>query len=407
MPLKDRDRSTPRRLVRLGIIRLGHKETKTYQGGKTVEYPVQDDHFVLTDAPEIAEVYGPAPRELDVVLPFGDIARNFDAWYQVWAGGVLCCKGDGELVDYASPFTVDAVQGRNGKTHTRVHRADGDTLVSGGVATRAFTWDGQSFKEGDHVPCPGAAKGLYPHCAICQKSAILKVMMADPKLIRLGYYQLATGSGRNYDTINGMLEWVHGEIGSVNAVRYHLSMVEEATTFPDTDGVRKPTRRWFLHIEPFREDLAAIYEKRRRVALAMPASVAALTAGDDDEAIVDPDTGEIIVDEDAPPPFAEVQSDTDEGYAEDDAAPETNAPPEPEAEPEAQTPPEVQAAMDYTTKSGKRLGQMSIGELEGILEWCDAQPADKVATPRKHVLTLLDYMRVFEQPADDEQETLL
>lgn len=88
-------------------------------------------------------------------------------------------------------------------------------------------------------------------------------------------------------------------------------------------------------------------------------------------------------------------------------APVTTAPPEPEAEPAAQTPPEVQAAMDYTTKSGKRLGQMSIGELEGILEWCDAQPADKVATPRKHVLTLLDYMRVFEQPADDEQETLL
>ncbi len=75
------------------------------------------------------------------------------------------------------------------------------------------------------------------------------------------------------------------------------------------------------------------------------------------------------------------------------AAPETTAPPESDA---PDVSPEVQAAMDYTTKSGKRLGAMSIGELEGILEWCDAQPADKVATPRKHVLTLLDYMRVFE-----------
>jgi len=123
------------------VIRLGHKEKKTKKrkdgSTYTVEYPVQDDHFVLTDAQEIAGHYArqgiEEVRELDVLLPFPDIERNFDAWYQVWAGGVLVCQGDGEYVQYATPFTCN-VDNRG----THVYNAPGDTLVSNGVAQIAF-----------------------------------------------------------------------------------------------------------------------------------------------------------------------------------------------------------------------------------------------------------------------------
>ena len=134
MPLKDRDNTRPRRLVRLGIIRLGYKEKRNRQDGSEYEFPVQADHFVLTDAQELTGVYGPQPRELDVILPFPDVYRNFDAAYTVWAGGVLVCRGDGEFVEYAAPSKVQ--KKKNGAT--AVYNDSGDTLVSGGAAQVAF-----------------------------------------------------------------------------------------------------------------------------------------------------------------------------------------------------------------------------------------------------------------------------
>jgi hypothetical protein len=300
MPLKDRDRTRPRRLVRLGIVRLGHKEKKTKErkDGTTyeVEYPVADDHFVLTDAPEVAAFYGEEPRELNVILPFPDIARNFDAWYTVWAGGVLICKGDGEQVQYAAPYRVEEKRGR-----TRVYNAPGDTLVSDGQAQIAFDWNGQRFEPGDIVPCPGAAQSLYPHCTTCRISAILKVMMADPKLFRLGYYQVATGSKRNYDTLLGTLELVSGNgQRPVSGIPFKLRLVEEAITYTD-GGQRKATNKWFLQLEPDPDLTRRLYQQQAAALVGdMPP---ALTA------TVDATTGEImdeiVADDEAPPPFAE------------------------------------------------------------------------------------------------------
>ena len=50
MAIKDRKR---RRLVRLGVIRLGYKEERKRPDGSTYTFPKQSDHFLLHDAPEI------------------------------------------------------------------------------------------------------------------------------------------------------------------------------------------------------------------------------------------------------------------------------------------------------------------------------------------------------------------
>jgi len=303
MPLRDRDRTQPRRLVRLGIIRLGFKK-KSSQG---VEYPVQADHFVLTDAPEIATLYGDQPRELDVILPFPDVQRNFDAAYTVWAGGVLVCRGDGEYVEYATPNKVETKKKGN-RTYNSVHNAPGDTLVSNGVAQVDFAWNGEEFKIGDHVPCPGAAGNLYPHCAACKVSAILKVMMARPELFRMGYYQIATGSGRNYDTLLGTLELISSSAGHVNGIPFKLRMVKEQTTYRD-NGQRKTTEKWFLQLEPEPTFTRQLYSQQAARALGAPAPQ--LEAGPVDdfddfepeapppvaEEVIDIETGEIVTEE--------------------------------------------------------------------------------------------------------------
>lgn len=247
MPIKDRTR---RRLVRLGVIRLGHKETSA----RGTQYPVQDDHFVLTDAPEIATIYGNEPRELDVLLPFPDIMRNFDAYYQVWASGVLLCQGDGEYVQYAAP--VNVVTDEKGKA--RLRAGEGETLVNNGTACKPFSWNGAHFEAGETVPCPGADADAYPHCQFCKLSALLKVMMSRPELFRMGYYQIVTGSGRNYDTIMGTLEAMPAD--KLNGIPFKLRLVEEMTTYTE-NGKRHQTKKWFLQLEPDPEYTRELYAR--------------------------------------------------------------------------------------------------------------------------------------------------
>jgi hypothetical protein len=316
MPLKDRDKKGRRRLVRLGVIRLGHKETSARSGK---EYPVQDDHFVFTDAPELAEFYGDDCREIDVMLPFPDIWRNFDAYYTVWAGGVLICKGDGEQVQYAAPFEVKR---NNGRVH--VYNAEGDTLVSDGVAQVAFAWNGENFAPGDTVPCPGAAQGAYTHCRACRESAILKVMMADPALFRLGYYQVATGSRRNYDTIMNTLELVSANgARPLNGFPFKLRLVEEPTTYVE-DGKRHATTKWFLQLEPDPTLTRKLYQLQAARLLAEPEEPLALTTGEVEGEFEEYDE----VEDEATPPFAEdggpaEEPEEDAGLAVPDDLPDT------------------------------------------------------------------------------------
>ena len=314
MGIKDRTR---RRLVRLGVIRLGHKETKKRANGSEYSYPVQDDHFVLTDAPEIATIYGNEPRELDVLLPFPDIIRNFDAFYQVWASGVLLCQGDGEYVQYASPVNVVTEKGKD-----RLRTGEGETLVNNGTACVPFDWNGEHFEAGETVPCPGADKGMYPHCQFCKLSALLKVMMSRPEIFRMGYYQIVTGSGRNYDTIMGTLEAIPAD--KLSGIPFRLRLVKESTTYKDK-GKRHSTEKWFLQLEPDPEYTRELYMRAAARQLGQGAV----------EAIPQLEAGAVTIEEPE--------------YIEDVQPPDENEPLEPEA-----PPPDAQTRPDFSSwKSGK------------------------------------------------------
>jgi len=317
MAVKDRKR---RRLARLGVIRLGLLVDNASGKG---QHPVQTDYFVLHDAPDIQAFYAARGvekvRELDVLLPFPDIERNFTAFYQLWAGGVLVCQGDGEFVQYATPHTVKV----DDKGRTRVYNAPGETLVANGEAQIAFEWNGHAFKPGQEVECPGEAHDLYPHCAACKLSCLLKVMMADPDLFRMGYHQISTGSKRNHDTIMGTLELFPAD--RVNAIPFKLRLVEEQVTYTE-NGQRKKGTKWFLQLEPDPTITRKLYEQQVQTMLGEMTHPPqpALSAG--------PDWDEI--DPQLPPPFAVEGLDAAVGYGDDE-------PLEPDEVVEAEPPPEA------------------------------------------------------------------
>ena len=384
MPIKDRTR---RRLPRLGVIRLGLLVDNARGSG---QHPIQTDYFVLKDAPDIADFYAAQDiekvRELNVRLPFRELERNFDAWYQVWANGVLVCQGDGEYVQYATPTRVEVKKTKGGEDRTHVYNANGATLVSNGVAQVAFDWGGTHLEPGEIVPCPGGAANLYPQCAACKLGALLKVMMADPDLFRFGYYQISTGSKRNYDTIMGTLELMPP--GQVNAVPFKLRLVEEQITFQE-GGKRKKTTKWFLQLEPDPAITRQIYQQRTAALLGAPRQ-----APPEIPASAGPEWVDLDEETALPPPFVEVGADAATGYEGGDHAPETGEPPlEPRATNRPYAPETVKAKMVQLAQGQHAsASQAQVQLIAGKLNECFAGDPD--ADRKRHGVT--NYLFGFE-----------
>lgn len=81
-----------------GVIRLGYKD----EGDKGRMH--NTEHFILRDAPDVEKVYGPDPKEIDIVFPGNDIDVVAFSAFQHWmskrgpdgkAVPFLMCQGNG------------------------------------------------------------------------------------------------------------------------------------------------------------------------------------------------------------------------------------------------------------------------------------------------------------------------
>lgn len=85
-----------------GIIRLGFKD----EGDRGKLH--NTEHFILKDAPDVEEVYGENPAELDIVFPSNNIDQVAPSHYELWKGtrdregnmkGSCTCRGTGPSQD--------------------------------------------------------------------------------------------------------------------------------------------------------------------------------------------------------------------------------------------------------------------------------------------------------------------
>jgi len=174
-------------MPRLGKIRLGIK----VRNAKGVEYPKDVDYFVCP--PEVQEVYGPQPRELDVLIPCADPSLYFPQalkWYQ---GSRLVCKGDGQ-------------------TATRINTKTGEMTE---IA----------------CPCEHLRNPQTNPKGECSPRANLMVIL--PKISMGGAYQIDTGSANNIINLNSTLAWIQSMLGRVAWVPLVLKRVPTKIQTPD------------------------------------------------------------------------------------------------------------------------------------------------------------------------------
>lgn len=231
------------RLPRLGIIRLGYKETRNKKGGEEYTFPRAADHFVLVDAPEVAKVFGDNPTVLEpLVIPTEDeevVASHWLRHYSMKWG--LTCIGDGRA---ANRRADKAVLDRTGEAQHASH------------LTKETVWTPVA------CPCPLLESGE------CRETMYLRFVL--PSLPGLGVWQISTGSSNSIKNIQGTFAMLRSMTGRVSGHLLKLSLVEQEVF--TQQGGRQTVR--VLRLDPYGE--ASMAEMLRNVKALGPAPIMSL-----------------------------------------------------------------------------------------------------------------------------------
>jgi hypothetical protein len=275
-------------LARAGVIRLGYKARKCKCGritepldsgptcpscGGTLpenSFPREAPHFILGDAPDVAEALGEtAPTELKIYFPFDEIDRVFPSYMQLWATSALRCRGDGEHILYA------------------INPTTGRVTVKDGVVQEAFSEERRDFEPGEVLACPGLDRNLYAKCQQCKPNAMLVIMLRD--VPRLAYYQISTTSIHNIISLTDQLDYVREQVQKLTGepriagVPFILRRVEKTISAPKTDRQgnqtgRQRVKKHFLELEIEPEWIARMVRGISRLADPLRGDTLALPA---------------------------------------------------------------------------------------------------------------------------------
>lgn len=237
----------------IGKIRLGIRK----QSASGSDYPSTVEHFVLTDAPDVEKVYGPDPKELDIMFPSDDLEAIVPTWLKWYAGGVrgkdgsmiggrLQCYGDGP----------DA-EGKPGTAHYLLKR-DPITRV---VPTR---------------PCAGALCPDYKSASgVQQCKQSMRVFCMLPLVSWYGVYQIDTTSWNSIHSFATQIRWVKDlNNGVVRMIPFKIVREEKTTNYLDPKtGKEKSGRQYIMMLKPNEVFLEKHGDNmKQKVALAFQAS---------------------------------------------------------------------------------------------------------------------------------------
>ena len=205
-------------------------------------------------------------------------------------------------------------------------------------------------------------RGKKSHTDAPDQSEIGRLEFVIPELWEAGFrgtVTLETHGNHDMRQIGGALLAAEEGRESLRGLQFTLRRVQEEISVPgwgDREGKRSKAQKWLVKLESSQQLLLSIQD----------GDLPALGSG-----IVDTATGEI---------FDQNEPEVDESPADD-------------------TSPAVQAAMDYTTDSGVVLGKLGPDEWVAMVDEIDGlpRPTAKMKTIKGHCLTLLEYLKQFEQ----------
>lgn len=223
--LTDRQMAFPE----IGQIRKGGKKQvdangKTVGIGKDLQYfRTEFDERDLDAIEKFSAVYGDKPNQINIVLPFNEIDRVWDANYEAYTAGRLVARADGEKFVYKVDVKTGNIEVINGEPEIEF-----DPSKPVGYYT----------SNGKQVPI------------FCKPVGRLRVVI--PELKRLAYLTVLTGSKHDIINLSAQLAAISTMMrGRISGIPLILKRVPRMISTPDLNDKSKRNRRekWLLSIE--------------------------------------------------------------------------------------------------------------------------------------------------------------
>ncbi len=203
-------------------------------------------YFVVP--PEVEAVYGPQPRELDVMIPVEDPTMFFPYALKWYSSSQLICKGNGE--------EASRLVGKTDAEDTVLEEA-----TKGSMTCKVL------------CPCSHLKTEENPK-GECASKATLMVLL--PNVSLGGVYAIDTGSHNNIIDINSSLDMIRFMCNRVALIPLKLRRVERSLIRP---GEAKNTKKWLLQltldqnmaaVQAYRDGAVLALDRAKNLALPMP-----------------------------------------------------------------------------------------------------------------------------------------
>ena len=206
----------------IGIIRKGAPKEPTKPGKDLQYFRVEFAENEKKSAADFLAVYKDQPRTIRIILPFNDIPRMWDAWYEAYTAGRMVARSDGETIlsQCAHDGTVivkDGIEVATGlpKPHPQDMRAGND-----------YKGNGVKFK------------------------AVGRLNVIIPELKRAAYLTLQTTSIHDIANISAQLAGFSAlNGGQIAGIPFYLRRTPRPVSVPKPDGSRVRMLKSLVSIE--------------------------------------------------------------------------------------------------------------------------------------------------------------
>jgi hypothetical protein len=107
-------------LPEIGQIRKGEKKPENEKRpGKDLKYfRVEFDEQEVSARETFVQVYGEEPTDINIILPFNEIERCWDAWLEAYTAGRMVARSDGVKFTYLVDTKTGEIKVKGGEPYT-------------------------------------------------------------------------------------------------------------------------------------------------------------------------------------------------------------------------------------------------------------------------------------------------
>jgi len=249
MPIKgltDRGLAFPE----IGQIRKGApKDEKGYVGKDLSYFRVEFDEKESESQQIFTSVYGDQPKEINILLPFNEIERMWDAYLEAYTAGRMVARADGEKFIYL------------------IDTKTGEVIVKDGKPYREYKED---EPVGSYQTDKGKVIPIY-----CKAVGRLKVVV--PELKRFAYMTVMTTSVHDIANVSAQLSAIYerATLGGIklSGIPLVIRRVPREISVPKADGTRVRMTKYVLQVEASPRWVASSIAAAERLAIAEPAEI--------------------------------------------------------------------------------------------------------------------------------------